>query len=418
MRINGKEVVAVKRNGREFVRVARGGVDLWKSNALPSGFTALEYVQSSGTQYVDTGFKPNQDTRAVLDVYLPTQSSYPMSMFGGRNGSTSSVGSFVMWIFSATALRTDFNTSNVTIDVSPVGRFLIDKNKEVTSVNGTTYTNTSSTFQSNYNFGLFAQIDVDGVDTRMATMKLYSCQIYDNGTLVRDFAPCMNASGVCGLYDRVNKAFYPSASSTALLPPDGTVGTITVNGVSYQCEQGMTWSAWVASAYNTGGYKVSGTQINDSTGTKHVSGVTTTTTINVGTTFTLVSNVSIVWTTKSGTWNSASSSSAKDGLSWTCVSPGTSGSTVIQCTFSGVTSITFNCVYSGESNYDYLTVGAIDTACTRDSYGTSLKGTSGTAKDITFSCTSGEHYVQFCYSKDGSVDTSPDNATVYIKSYS
>lgn len=127
---------------------------------------------------------------------------------------------------------------------------------------------------------------------------------------------------------------------------------------------------------------------------------------------------SITWATQSGTWTESSSSSAADGKSFTCTSPGTSGSTVIRCTFSGVTSITFNCVYNGESNYDYLTVGSLDTACTRSSYGTTLKGTSGTAKSITFSCDSGEHYVEFCYSKDGSVDTSPDNATVYVESYS
>ena len=124
------------------------------------------------------------------------------------------------------------------------------------------------------------------------------------------------------------------------------------------------------------------------------------------------------WKVQSGNWNSTSYSSAKDSLKWTSVSPGTSSSTVLRCTFSGITSITFNCVYNGESNYDYLTVGKLDTSCTRSSYGTSLQGTSGTAKDITFTCNSGEHYVEFCYSKDGSVDTSPDNAVVYIKAYS
>ncbi len=130
------------------------------------------------------------------------------------------------------------------------------------------------------------------------------------------------------------------------------------------------------------------------------------------------SSPSITWTTQSGTWTSSSLSSAKDGKCWTCSSPGANGSTVLRCTFSNITSITFNCVYNGESSYDYLTVGSLDTACTRSSYGTTLKGTSGTAKDITFSCDTGEHYVEFCYSKDGSVDTSPDNATIYIKSYS
>ena len=33
-------------------------------------YTRLKYIESDGTQYIDTGFKPNQDTRVVLDVQL------------------------------------------------------------------------------------------------------------------------------------------------------------------------------------------------------------------------------------------------------------------------------------------------------------------------------------------------------------
>lgn len=123
----------------------------------------------------------------------------------------------------------------------------------------------------------------------------------------------------------------------------------------------------------------------------------------------------ITWSVQSGSWTEGTNSSAYDGKQFTSVSPGSNGSTVIRCTFSNVKSITFNCVYNGENNYDYLTVGALDTACTRTSYGTSLKGTSGTDRDITFTCDEGEHYVEFCYSKDSSVDTSPDCAVVYLK---
>lgn len=126
--------------------------------------------------------------------------------------------------------------------------------------------------------------------------------------------------------------------------------------------------------------------------------------------------VSINWSTISGTWNSSQYDQSKDGQKWTCVSPGADGSTVLRCTFSGLTSITFNCINNGENNYDYLTVGSLDTDCTRDNYNTSLQGTAG-AKDITFTCDTGEHYVEFCYSKDYSVDQNPDNATIYITSY-
>ena len=44
-------------------------------------------------------------------------------------------------------------------------------------------------------------------------MNLYSCQIYDNGTLVRDFVPCINGSGEVGLYDLVGKQFYGNAGT-------------------------------------------------------------------------------------------------------------------------------------------------------------------------------------------------------------
>ena len=46
-----------------------------------------------------------------------------------------------------------------------------------------------------------------------ASMKLYSCKIYNNGTLVRDFVPVKNSSGTIGLYDLVNSAFYTNAGS-------------------------------------------------------------------------------------------------------------------------------------------------------------------------------------------------------------
>ena len=42
---------------------------------LPSGYRQVEYIQSSGTQYVDTGFAPNQDTRCVLDAQRVAQAA-------------------------------------------------------------------------------------------------------------------------------------------------------------------------------------------------------------------------------------------------------------------------------------------------------------------------------------------------------
>ena len=130
-------------------------------------------------------------------------------------------------------------------------------------------------------------------------------------------------------------------------------------------------------------------------------------------------SISINWSTQTGTWNSSSNSSAYDGLSYTCISPGDSGSTRVRCTFSGATSITFTCVQSCEYNYDFLNIGYLDSACTSSSYQYTMDGvSSGTVKSYTFTCDGGEHYVEFCYTKDYSVSNGSDNATVYVSAVS
>lgn len=111
--------------------------------------------------------------------------------------------------------------------------------------------------------------------------------------------------------------------------------------------------------------------------------------------------------------------------SWTLQSDGytyksnqisASASTVMRCTFSGVTEIVFRCRSYGENNYDYLTVGKLDTACTRTKYKTSFKGMSHISNftELTYSCDENSHYVEFCYSKDLSGDSFDDAAYVYI----
>ena len=40
---------------------------------LPEGYTLLKYIESSGTQYINTGFNPNQNTRLLMDIEIPVQ---------------------------------------------------------------------------------------------------------------------------------------------------------------------------------------------------------------------------------------------------------------------------------------------------------------------------------------------------------
>ena len=54
---------------------------------LPAGYRQVEYIESSGEQYVDTGFKPNQDSSIIMDVAFNTTGT--QGAYGARSTSSS-----------------------------------------------------------------------------------------------------------------------------------------------------------------------------------------------------------------------------------------------------------------------------------------------------------------------------------------
>ena len=78
-----------------IINAGGGGISsgeyVWRkynTKDLPSGHKPLEYIESSGTQYIDTGFIPNQDTRVVVDFEFIDFTEDYGGVFGGRNGNT------------------------------------------------------------------------------------------------------------------------------------------------------------------------------------------------------------------------------------------------------------------------------------------------------------------------------------------
>lgn len=185
-----------------------------KTNHLPEGYTELEYIESTGTQYIDTGFKPNQDTRVVMDTEVLVRKAQ-MAFFGSRVSTSSKRYEFITNSSSGDSFYSPYNNSAQTVISLANNRVYIDKNKNITYVDGVpVVTATYATFQTTHNLYLCA-INNNGTSGYVSSVRIYSCQIYDNGTLVRDFVPCTNASGTVGLYDMVNGIFYGNAGTGA-----------------------------------------------------------------------------------------------------------------------------------------------------------------------------------------------------------
>lgn len=200
--------------------------------ALPSGYTKLDYIKSSGTQYINTGFKPNQNTRCVIDI--ENLSSAQAAFFGARASQTAA--SFTYFSLTATTGRSDYGSSKQSMSfTNTVGRYTVDQNKNVCTANGVTATGTANTFQLTNNLYLMAVNQADAA-MQNAKLKLYSAKVYDNGTLVRDFIPCKNTSGAIGLWDNINSVFYANAGTGTF--STGTKHKTLIDGTGYEIKSG------------------------------------------------------------------------------------------------------------------------------------------------------------------------------------
>lgn len=184
---------------------------------LPDGYTQLEYIQSNGTQYINTGFKPTGNTRVVVDFLAYNQTTAQQGIFGSRPGAT---GRFTLFTgHSTTSLQVDYNTekslAGQDVEISGLDltkRVNISMNNKLV-IDGTTVSSTAvKSFTSTYDMYLFANNNI-GVVQLPSSLNLYSCAIYDDNTLVRNFVPCKNPDGVVGLYDSVNSQFYQNAGT-------------------------------------------------------------------------------------------------------------------------------------------------------------------------------------------------------------
>lgn len=217
--------------------------------SLPSGYKQVGYIQSSGTQYIDTGFKPNQNTRVrIVAEWSP--SSTTSWLFGARNGTNKGAFAFLTYKGS---YRADYGTATTTLPSSPSGKITVDLDKNAVKLNGATVATASEqTFSTTCNLVLFAN-NTAGTIAGYTSGKLYSCQIYDNGTLVRDFIPCRSASSSAGaLWDDITNELFqggfgagPEVSGTHKALINGTAydaksGKCLINGTGYAIKKGRT----------------------------------------------------------------------------------------------------------------------------------------------------------------------------------
>ena len=244
--ISAKDTVYTAGNDIEIVK-GSGGI-------LPQGYQELEYIEADNEQYIDTGFTPDNNTRVVVDFmvtsYVSENPTYFSTLFCARTSATiSAYGEFICSQDIPNGTRSDYDTQQVNQTGSVnylLKRMTVDKNKNVTRYfyNGSvvsTTTITPSTFNTPYNVFLF-KLNSGGAVMGYPRIKMYSCKIYDNDVLVRDFIPAKHNSGnVVGMYDLVTNYFFINAGNGSFIEGPAITLPTGYKQVEYIESTGTQW---------------------------------------------------------------------------------------------------------------------------------------------------------------------------------
>ena len=182
---------------------------------LPSGYTQVDYIESSGTQYIDTGVNADYKLSVLTEfalMNLDSTSALVMGVIGGPAGNrkrhhfnfTTTQGLRYYYVENATTL---INTSNINNNKH---KYRIDiYNKEIQVDDGEITTISYDNFDTELNYWLFRRNSNVVSYMGYIPIKLYTFKMYYEDVLVRDFIPCYrNSDNEVGLYDLVNNVFY------------------------------------------------------------------------------------------------------------------------------------------------------------------------------------------------------------------
>ena len=234
---------------------------------LPDEYRQVEYIESTGTQWIDTGVAAKASLKTQIKFNMTENTGE--SIFGSGTDDGSDLIDYRFFNHEGRAYL-DFPTPDGT-----AGEF--GSRIEGGTVNaGTTYELELGNFYvknlatgSNIISGSYVDF-ADRTETlkmwkhhedrSCSTGKLYYLKIYDNNSLIRDYIPCYRTSdGEVGLWDSVTRTFYTNSGESKLVR-----GPLVENAQDFSYNEskklnantfayeGYTFTGWNTKADGTG----------------------------------------------------------------------------------------------------------------------------------------------------------------------
>lgn len=184
-----------------------------------AAFYEVEYLESNGTQYIDTGIVAGLGVRVVADLEWMALATDAVAFGSTWDGGTQHTDRFFLNVshtnaayLSVGANGTYYNPITSALAISTGVRHVYDFTVSASSasllIDGTSALNESGTFTFSKQYNIFAFARSNrGTAGEKSSIRIYSLKIYSGGVLVRDFVPVRSGFD-CGLFDKVSRMFF------------------------------------------------------------------------------------------------------------------------------------------------------------------------------------------------------------------
>ena len=218
--------------------VENGDIVLKVNDVLPVGFRTVRYIRSTGTQYVFTGVDGKPTTRVELDFGDVRRAGNPdgVALLGDQN-----------WAYDRFILMFQgdgygFYGKGAGMGSYRAGadcRFVIGDGKMSLVQQGYQRVDVTDPNEIGASKKELAIFGLNSTRERNSSMRLYRMVIRDgDGTLRRDFRPCVMADGKIGLWDLASSSFFGNNGTGRFLLPgedDGQYPLAYIESTGSQC---------------------------------------------------------------------------------------------------------------------------------------------------------------------------------------
>lgn len=184
---------------------------------LPKGLQQVDYIEASGTQYINTNRFGINGLKMKMEIVGSPQNNE--GYFGAITDNKHNRYDMIYYDGLYFCCGTSNNDDDILADISAYASAQMIIEQGVTNqnlvVNGDTVkTFNSFTNTSSYPIYLFWRATESTYGMLKGKARIYYCELYSDGDIVCQFIPCYRKSDkVIGLYDIINGQFYTNAGS-------------------------------------------------------------------------------------------------------------------------------------------------------------------------------------------------------------